>query len=232
MASPDLKDAVAALSGAPGPAPWYATPSPLRGGDPLRWCAAFNQSIANLLIDAAGAVLFVLPRYACAQLVKPSELLCWQQLEDRIAIRLFDTNGFRDPIANSLSDLHGKGVVQSRMTWNSGLLCEVGIPCDLSAGTHKYVFPSVLKTTEELFILVTGDGTRVYQVLPRRNEVAVYPQDWFNKGNYDFGYQWLTAMVREARSKAVVGYGMRLGVFVLDSTLRNVSVWLRKDDVF
>jgi hypothetical protein len=93
-------------------------------------------------------------------------------------------------------------------------------------------FPPELAHSEEILFLVTGGGTRIYQALPERNEVVVYPQDWFNNGNYDLGYQWPMSIVREARSRAVVGYGIRLGIFVLDSTLRNVSAWLRKDYAF
>jgi hypothetical protein len=36
-------------------------------------------------------------------------------------------------------------------------------------------------------------------------------------------------VAREEKSQTVVGYGLRLGVFVLDSTLSNVEAWLRKD---
>lgn len=51
------------------------------------------------------------------------------------------------------------------------------------------------------------------------------PQDWFNHGDYDFGYQWVTLVAREPGDR-IVGEEIRIGAFVLDETGRRVSEWL------
>jgi hypothetical protein len=48
-----------------------------------------------------------------------------------------------------------------------------------------------------------------------------YPQDWFNKSDCDFGYQWITRAVRNPITKAIHGQGIRLSDFILDETNRN-----------
>ena len=55
-------------------------------------------------------------------------------------------------------------------------------------------------------------------------EVEVFPQEWFNNGNYDFGYQWITRVARRSDGK-IVGDGIRLGSFELDNTNRNIEKW-------
>ncbi|MBI5301277.1 MAG: hypothetical protein HY868_04000 [Chloroflexi bacterium] len=52
--------------------------------------------------------------------------------------------------------------------------------------------------------------------------VEVYPQDWFNKGDYDFGYQWITRVARDEDGK-IIGDGIRLDRFRLDASGRNIE---------
>lgn len=66
----------------------------------------------------------------------------------------------------------------------------------------------------------------------REASLSVYPQDWFNRGGYDFGYQWITRVAREAGSGQIIGEGIRLGFFRLDKTNRNIEEWLVKDPFY
>ncbi|MFT3901980.1 MAG: hypothetical protein QM727_02355 [Niabella sp.] len=45
-----------------------------------------------------------------------------------------------------------------------------------------------------------------------------YPQDWFNKSNADFGYQWITRAIRNPKTNLIEGQGIRISDFVLDET--------------
>ena len=47
-----------------------------------------------------------------------------------------------------------------------------------------------------------------------------YPQDWFNKSDCDFGYQWITRAIKNPGTKLIHGQGIRLSDFVLDKTCR------------
>jgi hypothetical protein len=62
----------------------------------------------------------------------------------------------------------------------------------------------------------------------RMRQVSVIPQQWFNEGNYDFGYQWITRVQRDEAGQ-IVGEGIRLGNFRLDQSATQVQEWLHKD---
>lgn len=52
------------------------------------------------------------------------------------------------------------------------------------------------------------------------NQVEILPQDWYNFGNFDFGYEWVTRVVRNPQNGKIVGDGIRLGKFQLDNSGR------------
>jgi hypothetical protein len=56
---------------------------------------------------------------------------------------------------------------------------------------------------------------------PRASTYRLCPQDWFNGGSFDYGYQWATRVFRDPVTKQVHGEGIRIGSFVLDDSLRN-----------
>jgi hypothetical protein len=56
-----------------------------------------------------------------------------------------------------------------------------------------------------------------------KSRYSLYPQDWFNSSNLDFGYQWVTRVVRNAETGRVHGEGFRIEPFVLDETLRQLA---------
>jgi len=62
--------------------------------------------------------------------------------------------------------------------------------------------------------------------------VNVLPQDWFNKGNYDFGYQWITRVTRDSKTGRILGEGIRLGFFRLDETGRTIEEWLVRNPFY
>jgi hypothetical protein len=44
------------------------------------------------------------------------------------------------------------------------------------------------------------------------------PQQWWNKSDADFGYQWISRVARDALSGLIVGDGVRIDPFVLDAS--------------
>lgn len=56
----------------------------------------------------------------------------------------------------------------------------------------------------------------------RKQVVSSYPQDWFNKGSLDFGYQWISRVWRDEKGR-LCGEGVRIGEFRLDSTGRHLD---------
>ena len=58
---------------------------------------------------------------------------------------------------------------------------------------------------------------------PADGSYTLYPQDWFNAGGFDYGYEWVTRVARDPRTGKVHGDGIRIGPFVLDATLRHLE---------
>jgi hypothetical protein len=75
-------------------------------------------------------------------------------------------------------------------------------------------------------LIIKTDATvnrSIYCLRPDKNEVEVLPQDWFNHGEYDFGYQWITKVARDSHSGRIAGTGIRLRSFLLDDSGRRIA---------
>ncbi len=96
------------------------------------------------------------------------------------------------------------------------------------------VFPKELQAIDELLILCNSsaisarnDGINANLALlvarPQQSSYQLFPQDWFNSSDLDFGYQWVTRVARDPQTGRVRGEGFRIAPFELDDTLRNVA---------
>ncbi|MGA9673149.1 MAG: hypothetical protein WBQ94_28375 [Terracidiphilus sp.] len=96
------------------------------------------------------------------------------------------------------------------------------------------VFPKELESIDELLILCNSsaisardDGINANLALlvakPKQSSYQLFPQDWFNSSDLDFGYQWVTRVARDIQTGRVRGEGFRIDPFELDDTLRNVA---------
>jgi hypothetical protein len=123
---------------------------------------------------------------------------------------------------------------RSRVWHRGGEVSACSVPAYLPAGTHRFPLPSEFREIDELLILAHCTTTAemnlaLHIVRPRENTIEVIPQDWFNKGNYDFGYQWPTRVAREPVTRKIFGEGFRLGRFVLDETGHRIEQWFQTD---
>ena len=97
----------------------------------------------------------------------------------------------------------------------------------------QYSFPPEFKMFDS-FIAVVDDKmlygydswgsegtTLMLEFSTQQDIIRHYPQDWFNKSNVDFGYQWITRAVRD-NNGLIHGQGFRIGDFVLDDTGREL----------
>lgn len=94
------------------------------------------------------------------------------------------------------------------------------------------VFPTELQAIEELLILCDSSGVNRPEAMnvglallvarPKQGIFRIYPQDWFNFADLDFGYQWVTRIARDPHTGRVFGEGFRIDPFELDDTLCNL----------
>jgi hypothetical protein len=223
------------LLAASGPAPWFAPLPPDCDSGTLRWVNPGDSSGCLLLRNDDDAVVLALARYTCAYRIAPSRLLCCSSNANGVTLRLFDS--FDVPVGDTSAAVERLQSTGFGVAWESGLAWELRLPVD-SAGTISVDFPDVLADVHELLVLASvtfllgGHARVLLQLRPSHGEIAFYPQDWFNQGDYDFGYQWPTVVAREHHSDCVVGSGFRIGVFELDRSLRNVARWLEEPSAF
>jgi hypothetical protein len=96
---------------------------------------------------------------------------------------------------------------------------------------QKVDFPEALKSIEELLILCRSSGIATQPgsvnlallvAHPRESEYRLYPQDWFSTAGLDYGYQWVTRVVRNPLTGYIHGEGFRISPFILDDSLRGL----------
>jgi len=101
---------------------------------------------------------------------------------------------------------------------------------------QKVDFPKELKKFKQVLLITELDNlyfnpnpdnfwhnTTILELQFETGWIFNYPQDWFNKGNTDFGYQWITRAIRNPKTNLIEGQGIRISDFVLDETGRQLK---------
>lgn len=237
-----------ALRSAPGPSPWYLERpgTEIRRGEKLlRWVSAGSSSGSagkSLLVTADGRALAVTD-FCCYVRGLPGErILAWYsegEATGRIPphsmrFRVFDITRLV-PISDLPAACANLGF-QSRFYAATGEVASIAIPTALEDGVHGVALPQAMRDAGELLVLAesTAPGTpeerddktrlRLWILEPEGGRLEIIPQDWYNKGAFDFGYQWVTRMARLPNGD-IVGEGIRLGAFRLDKTKRRIAEW-------
>jgi hypothetical protein len=153
--------------------------------------------------------------------------------ENAIVFLMYDVNRLvtiREPPPRATDASYTRGIYTI-----AGEIGRAVLATSVQPGDHNTSFPDAFKEVDELLVLAqsaaAGPKGRsslcLFVTHPAAGTVEVIPQDWFNEGDFDFGYQWPTRVLRDPTTRKIVGDGIRLGVFVLDSTHRNVERWCR-----
>jgi hypothetical protein len=149
-----------------------------------------------------------------------------------IALRFSDFTAIKNP-------LEAAKKMRSDKSHVAGISHEMIIrfDCVREAGVHPIECPAGWVDFEETLVLAEhAQGGNGYDAIHRalfifdwtKRSVTVLPQDWFNKGSYDFGYQWIAHIAR-TKAGALIGEGIRLGTFELDASGRSVKRWLSQN---
>jgi|SRR5579859_7093101 len=228
----------------PGPSPWYlkhprtALPS-TRGA--LTWGeVGKGYEGLSVLCDPSNHPLLILDFQCYVQRFLGHRFMVWHENVEGISelsLQIFDADRL-EPIPNLLeacAALRNRkaGIYASEAGHVSG----ARISRARDAGWHQQAFPDELQEVREIPMLVHSHfGDRVYNawdvitlqlwlIYPSEGRFRTIWQDWYNKGAYDFGYQWPTRVARTSSGR-IVGEGFRIGAFELDDNLSDVRVWL------
>jgi hypothetical protein len=239
---------------APGPSPWYFRRDPPQVSGrtaAFRWCDAaadfpgVHDAIGKTLLrDASGRVRLMLDFHCYARQVCGNRLLIWYAVDRNeqspanafIHLRLFDVDSL--PVVDEAADTCASMKRDGHQMWPPGdHIAHSTIPLTLEDGTHTFSFPEALQSVDELLVLAhavrNGRSSNfhdemhlcVYVLRPAESSIAVIPQDWFNRGGYDYGYQWVTRVARDPQTHRIFGEGIRIRSFVLNSTGRKIEHW-------
>ena len=241
------------LADTPGPSPWYlrrpglALPS-ARG--PLTWRSAGDhgeRSGKTLLVAPSGDALLILDFHCYVQPLGPPRFLVWHSEGEgadkrrsevsAVRFRVLDADALA-PIEDVDAALAHMQAAGRRSAIAAGEVASVAVPTSLDDGLNRLAFPEAMHEIDELLVLAhsTAGGVesnyddqmrlQLWIIRPRDGTIDVIPQDWFNRGDYDFGYQWVTRVAREPGGR-IVGEGIRIEAFALDDSGRWISQWLR-----
>jgi hypothetical protein len=228
------------FDGVPGPSPWYFSPdTPATKG--FRWQRAGDAPPAagkTLLIGNHGPVA-VLNFYNYAIVLDESTILIWHQGQSSYdasptpPVRLFVIEPNRlSPFSKDLSTLYEKMNTQKeRVALGGSPLALTSLLTTNIEDEMSTKFPAQLETLDELLILCDSSGIRseptwnlgnlaLLVAKPSQSKYRLYPQDWFNEGGLDYGYQWVSRVVRNRQTGHIHGQGIRIGPFILDDSLR------------
>jgi hypothetical protein len=219
-----------------GPSPWYYGPHRVFPSDVglLGWKQLPREgSVA--LVDTQGNYRLILSFYCYAMPIGRSRILIWYEAgkptQPQVGIEIFLLEiADLTPLEKTIAEARMPRAQGPKIIFNGGPVASVMVPASLKAGLNRFLFPAPFKTLPE--ILMLGDNASVpgtsmkrsiYCMRPNDGDIEVLPQDWFNLGDFDFGYQWITKVVRDPNSGRICGTGIRLKSFILDESGRQVA---------
>jgi hypothetical protein len=239
------------IEGAAYLAPWYFkddTPRIIKNSESLKWryIEKIGDDYAGVLVleDRSGNCFAILKTYTYfLPFASAAKFLIWnrhltKKLPQELEIFLFDAASLK-AIENTekkileLKDCDAAFLISAEPS--STLKFRIN-PTEESL---QLKFPDAFKAMDE-FIIVTHlenlyenpekkywDNTAVMVFKPKQDFVFIYPQDWFNKAEHDFGYEWITRVARDAESGYIRGEGIRIRAFILDGTNRQIKKYLK-----
>lgn len=223
------------LATLPGPSPWALRASSQEFGV-YRWEEAGEKSPAVgkiLLLNKERQVILVVDFDNYILKLSDSKLLIWwQQKTERmqpsnpIQFTLLDLEKL-GPIQTDLIEIYkGQRLRAEGIYFEGSPTIRFDIKTTLAGEEIKFDAPVELKNIEELFVLCCSTGIRdcdYFQMMNiglmvinfKKGGYRIYPQEWFNKGSFDFMYQWISKIGRDPVTHEIIGEGVRIGSFVL-----------------
>lgn len=235
----------------PGPSPWYlSSPSAQVHARDGTWTWIEDPKLADIchLFSPRDEAVLTVDFLCYVQQLADDRLLIWHEegrqqppainLNPRIVFDLLTLTALV-PVSKPESvaaDLREK---KDRIRFEGGCAARYEIVTSIEAGIHAIAPPREFSELHEVLVLADYGPAElssnywdrmsraIFAFDFQSRQLEVIPQDWFNKGGYDFGYQWITRVYREAATRRILGEGVRLGFFRLDASGTQVEEWLR-----
>jgi hypothetical protein len=202
----------------PGPSPWYLrSPAATVCTEERTWNWIEDPNLAGLchLFSPRDEAVLTVDFYCYVQQLPGDRLLVWRewgrQKEDLSANPkiVFDLLDIRKLTSLGDAELVGKEMraKKERIRFGGGNSHHYELASSLDEGVHSITPPAEYSRLHE--VLVLGDygpseissnywdrmSRAIFAFDFQARKVEVLPQDWFNTGGYDYGYQWITRVL-------------------------------------
>jgi len=207
------------LERAPGPSPWWCRHPIQSALGPLRW-KPIEKPPVNLLVDVDDHPRLALPMYVWFQPLDDGKMLLWRRqtvpptANASIVVQLISLDQLRR--IQDLNDWLDKSPKPDQPHFSTApqFVAEFEFYTVLDAGKHSLILPAGFEHVPEFFVIADNPtlpalpglaSCCVYAINPIQQSVDVLPQDWFNEGGLDYGYQWITCIVRDPATGRLAG---------------------------
>ena len=227
------------FDGAPGPSPWYLRDRHAPKPPGFHWQEAGDSKPCTgkmMLVGARGPVA-ILGFYNWTMRLPEGRLLVWNQpfvesgrRTNPVRLVVFDPSALV-PLEGHMADICALMESDASIRLGGSPIAELELETASVEECRSVEFPDPVRRLDEILILCHSsavDATRSSEhqnlVLlvahPSASSYRMFPQDWYNHGGFDYGYEWVTRVVRDKGTGRVHGQGMRIPEFVLDEGLR------------
>ena len=239
-------DKLTLMDSAPYLTPWYLDkdkPKLLKGGEQLKW-----KRVNKVGKEEVGVLVLEDMNKNCYGIVDiytyilPSNdnksFLIWCRTLEKVFghqplnIFYYTTDNLQ-PFADTDKAILKLKELKQPFAFSVNPTSKVKIDFDPTQDAMKFDFPDDFKKFGE-FIFITElanlyenptpdkywHNTSMLDFKADKGWIFNYPQDWFNKSDCDYGYQWITRAVRNPETNLIHGQGIRISDFVLDNTNR------------
>ncbi|HEV2645572.1 MAG TPA: hypothetical protein VGU46_04320 [Acidobacteriaceae bacterium] len=235
MTPASIEHYLAVLAGASGPAPWYLQQVASDLSTPeakFIWKKASNDGLTEL-VDSNRRPYAIAPMSSYVRRISATRFVVWfksgSQETGNLHFQLYEVSSL-----TPLTDEQGRmgRLTKSPFVAAAPPLGQHSIPRNQPVGSGITAFPSEFADCPELFVLVSNGNTwdsvglNLWISDPSRQQISVTSQDWFTRGPYDFGYQWITRIARSPETGNLVGDGIRINPFVLNEDGTEFLAWL------
>jgi len=228
----------------PGPSPWYLKAGKFYSSksQDYFWKHENSSDLSGItrMINSNGKTVIILDFQCYIKHMEVDKFLIWHEyipndkkiengcIEFKILEldKLSEFQNYRESALNMRKERISIGIADK-----NGLVSECSISLQ-SEGKHKIESPDPFNFFEEVLVLSDySEGKSnhfdsmyraVYSFQFSKGFVEVFPQDWFNNGGLDFGYQWITQITRRNDGK-LCGNGIRIDDFLLDETNKKLQ---------
>ena len=242
---------------APGPTPWYAgcrASAVCAGGVDWSWEFPTGKGLDGItwLRDSAGEVRLILDFQCYVQALDDGSALIWVSIgrdpeypARTPAIRFILV--FLDTLAVIPTPEEATAQMRERKA-PACLKAEEShtfeCPTTHTEGDFTVTVPDAFQGLGEVLALAdfgpaeaaSNGFDKMFRAIFAMNfsegSVSVIPQEWFNSGAFDFGYQWVTRVQRDEKTGLIVGEGIRISPFTLDDTGKQQRKMGRRDGYY